>query len=360
MASSVSIFVGNEDLEAVAVADLDSAFREYYPPTDEQRKAAMTKGLVCLWVTNVLWTLTGSIRKRGMSFFWCWKHSGIGYGYSHQVAFEFHKNRINVIGDQASAYATAIKVLEEFRAHFENNVLPKLKTLGKNVALTEAEQNLLVQPIREGMEATLSAISQLQEDHGVALEMISHDQVLKRLEELLKGKIGDPLSPQDEEKARKEAKRRVDEKIPPGYADSEKADPAGDYLLWYQTLEEAKRRKLPILFVTRDVKDDWFRREKNQTISARTELIREAKEVAGCDLVAMPTQSFLFHAREHLNAAVSDKLLAGSELPDIDQRRNDEIIHISRSTQARMIRTLQAAIDRISRKTKALMTILQP
>ena len=34
----------------------------------------------------------------------------------------------------------------------------------------------------------------------------------------------------------------------------------GDYVLWRQLLDEAAKRKLPVLLVTNDQKEDWYRR----------------------------------------------------------------------------------------------------
>lgn len=47
--------------------------------------------------------------------------------------------------------------------------------------------------------------------------------------------------------------------LPPGYCDSGKADPTGDYLIFRQLMDEAKERKLPAMFITDDEKSDWYR-----------------------------------------------------------------------------------------------------
>jgi phosphoglycolate phosphatase-like HAD superfamily hydrolase len=102
--------------------------------------------------------------------------------------------------------------------------------------------------------------------------------------------------------------------VPPGYEDSDKTDPHGDYLVWTQLLAEAKARRLPVLFVTRDVKEDWFWREKGRTLGARPELVEEARRVAGVRLIIVETTSFLHQAKRHLAARVSDETLRQAEL----------------------------------------------
>ncbi len=331
------------------MADLDSSFREYYPPTDEQRKMAMTKGLISL-DTNVLLDAYRFNPQAREELFDALEKLGDRLWISHQVALEFHKNRVNVIAGQASAYTDAIKTLGDLRKIFDNDVRPDLSKLASMVALTADEKREIVEPILSSITATVEAISKLQRQHGVSLDIVATDPVLKRLEKLLTGKVGNKLSPEEEEKVRAEADRRANKKIPPGYADKEKTDPAGDYLLWHQTLKEANCRKVPILIVTRDVKEDWFRREKGRTISARPELVREAKEETGCDLILMDTQSFLFNARYYLNAEVSDEFLSQVEkLPTMGEVSGPEevlLATISKATQQTIIRACEDALMR--------------
>ncbi|WP_248961886.1 PIN domain-containing protein [Sphaerisporangium perillae] len=335
------------------MADLDSEFREYYPPTDEQRKVAMTSGLVCL-DTNVLldaYRFAPHAREELLNVL---EKLGDRLWIPHQVAGEFHRNRIKVIGDQANAYTPALTALEGILEYFKQNVSDKIRTLGRTVALTKEEERRILEQIPESVSAAWQEIDNLRTRHGVTLDMLSNDPVLKRLEELLKGKVGARPTLEDEQKAREEAKRRAVENIPPGFADQKnKTDSSGDYLVWSQVLKEAAHRKSPILLVTRDTKDDWFRKEKGRTISARPELIREAREQAGSDLVIMETQSFLFHAREYLNATVSDELLSQVEqLPGIEH--NNEIIHISRNARGRIMHKLRSASVRVLEENRYL------
>jgi PIN like domain len=52
-----------------------------------------------------------------------------------------------------------------------------------------------------------------------------------RLEALFANRVGDPMDTAELEETRKEAKRRIEAKIPPGYMDRGKSDPSGDYIL---------------------------------------------------------------------------------------------------------------------------------
>jgi hypothetical protein len=108
--------------------------------------------------------------------------------------------------------------------------------------------------------------------------------------------------------ARIEARRRIEEKIPPGYMDAnKKGDNAeGDYLIWHETLREANLRRVDVLFVTRDVKKDWWRIEKGHAKGPRWELVAELATNAGTRLFMLRPESLLKHAPDLLAVEVSE------------------------------------------------------
>ena len=83
------------------------------------------------------------------------------------------------------------------------------------------------------------------------------------------------MEPGELEEALREAMRRVTAKIPPGYKDNDKSDPSGDYVVWRQLMNEAVKRKLPVVFITDDAKPDWYQEYRGRTIGARRELREE-------------------------------------------------------------------------------------
>lgn len=60
------------------------------------------------------------------------------------------------------------------------------------------------------------------------------------------------------------AKLRFEEKIPPGFEDSntKTENVYGDAIIWYQMLEYAKATQCPMFFITEDRKPDWMERNK--------------------------------------------------------------------------------------------------
>ena len=81
---------------------------------------------------------------------------------------------------------------------------------------------------------------------------------------------------------------------------------------------EAKERKLPVVFITDDTKEDWYQKYNGRTLGARRELREEMMSQAGVPLFIMTTETFLHHAGKYLNAEVSQETVdQARELPGL-------------------------------------------
>lgn len=68
---------------------------------------------------------------------------------------------------------------------------------------------------------------------------------------------------------------------------------AADYLVWEQILREAGRRQCDVLFVTADVKEDWWRKEQGFNRGPRPELTEELGARGGGRLFMLTPKRFL-------------------------------------------------------------------
>ncbi|WP_353843444.1 PIN-like domain-containing protein [Mesorhizobium sp.] len=94
--------------------------------------------------------------------------------------------------------------------------------------------------------------------------------VFEAVTSIFEGEVGDP--PVDLDARQKEAERRYQNKIPPGYKDEGRA---GDYLIWAEMKEKAKAVAKPVLFLTDDKKEDWWAEHMGKKIGPRPELRQE-------------------------------------------------------------------------------------
>jgi hypothetical protein len=272
----------------------------------------------------------------------------------HQVALEFHRNRATVIATHADAYKDAIKAIGSFRKRHEEELVGQIKQFANRVVLDEEILKSLLSSVDTMFTSLTQRIGSLQARHGVSERFIREDPVLGELQELLKGLVGEPLPPDEQEAARSEAEARIKDNRPPGFQDSSKADPCGDYLVWHQSLIEVKKRQVPLVLVTRDGKDDWFSKVQNKQIGALPELVQEALDFAGVDFIALPTRSFLLYAQSELNAVVSQETLAETDAIGQTARRHIGPSQIGIESAARLE---MALLDRHSATSESVRMI---
>ncbi len=335
---------------------LSDGFEQYLVPNAEAIKLAITEGLVVL-DSNVLLELYRFATPARTDLFEVLERIGERLWIPHQVRLEFHRNRLKVMSNQEESYQEVLKTIEDVRQS-QSTVVSRIRELAKRVLLPQEERDELLQLVSRGLDDAERVMTDLRTAHG-SPGGYAEDPILQRLQRLFAGRVGEPLDSGELAAAREEALRRVEAQEPPGYKDSGKDDPAGDYLVWYQTLQEAAMRKLPLLFVTRDAKEDWFLRLKGQTICGHPSLIAEAREIAGVSAIIMQTQSLLHHARSHLETAVSEETIRTAESAAAEASREDartifvqvSLLEAMVEIASRQIEDLRSESDRLQRTT---------
>jgi hypothetical protein len=136
-----------------------------------------------------------------------------------------------------------------------------------------------------------------------------HDPVRNALDELFAGHVGARPTDEDHAKRVKEAARRANANMPPGYLDFAKSTPdarAGDYLIWAEILDYASANDHAVLFVTNDEKEDWFQVVGGQRVGPRAELSAEFATINGNRYHQLSLRGFLKHAAQYLHTSVTD------------------------------------------------------
>ena len=332
------------------------AFGHYLPPSDDMIETAITKGLVVL-DTNVLlstYRFASDARNELISIL---ERLADRIWIPHQVALEFHRNRLEVISEQGAAYERVISELKAHQKQISDDLDDKLRQLANRAALSSGERDHLIELVERGLEPAITAMQELRERHGV-VAMLGSDSILEQLQRILNGKIGSPFTAEEQEEAEKEGARRVKEEIPPGYKDSAKKYPYGDYYLWRQILVEVSARKISnLVFVTGDSKEDWYRIIKGRVVGARSELAEEAQSDAGARLVMLDINQFLNQAKRHLGASVSSETIRQAATLPTEQRAAAEAADQSqiRSHIASLIDAQASASAELANTDVALM-----
>ncbi|GAA3621556.1 hypothetical protein GCM10022223_43060 [Kineosporia mesophila] len=198
-----------------------------------------------------------------------------------QVMREFWRGRLSVLTGRGSATDAVIATLEKQQRAGADAINQWVKS----IAVDPDEAVRLRKVLASAHDEVAKTV--LMHAPPQAVNPSVTDPVLQRLETLLVGKVGPIPDAGAWQKAIAEGKARSKNKIPPGFRDIAKEEsdleegPAGDYLVWSQSMAEAKRRGLDLILVTGDEKDDWWWKHRNQFLGPRPELVREFDQLCG-------------------------------------------------------------------------------
>ncbi|MBO1072647.1 MAG: DUF4935 domain-containing protein [Dolichospermum sp. DEX189] len=237
----------------------------------------------------------------------------------HQVGYEFHKNRLNVISSQSNAYDKLVKILED------NLKIEKIGDLSKQLDQYEKDYNRhstievnkksgdIKTKIKELIKTVIESVkNDLQDSKENHPDLSKEDPFQNRMIEILNGRIGSPYP--DLLNIYKLAEERFKYLIPPGYKDKDDRrksvpDIYGDAILWLQLIDYAKSEKKPIIFVTDDDKEDWWLENGRKTISPRPELVQEMLTEAGVKFYMYSADRFLDYAQKFLHLSKQPEVI---------------------------------------------------
>jgi PIN like domain len=237
----------------------------------------------------------------------------------HQAMLEFFENRLSVIASRSEEAGQAINDLRRKSLELETVV----RQWANRIGFDKGSTGKLIDSIQATVDNIAEKMGKQGSDDSLEqAEDTAKDPVIASLSPILDGCVGDPLSDDELVAANKEAKQRINDKRPPGWRDANKREnPGGDYLIWYETLREARRRGVDVLFVTGDVKDDWWWRDRGEAKGPLPELVYEMRETAGVRLFMLRPESLLVHAGNILGIRISDNTLQDAK------RVTDEPMH---------------------------------
>ncbi|MFJ5217405.1 PIN-like domain-containing protein [Streptomyces sp. NPDC088354] len=226
----------------------------------------------------------------------------------HRVGQEFHERRFNAIRDQATLFKNALDDLEDLRKQGKSS----LERLRDACGAPNDEFSETIKALDQTITDISTKVRSLRDSSDISVaSALRDDHILRAVDDILDGKVGPPLHEHGMAQLTKDAEVRFTEKIPPGYCDAQK-DPSraiGDLVLWEQILKQAESNPRTIIFISRENKEDWVRRDREFRLGPRPELVAEMRKRAGVDFYLLRPNEFLSLAQEHLGAKVSKETL---------------------------------------------------
>jgi len=216
----------------------------------------------------------------------------------HQAIYEYQNNSLEVIGQQLKVYNEVSKTLKQAQALLEG--LEYLKKKHSFIRINE----IIEAPMKALGKANSKLSASQQRDRGEYELLKTSDNYRERIMQLFQSRIGAPYKKDQLLDIYRQADKRFELQIPPGWKDKRKKtyDKYGDVILWFQLLNYAHAYNVPIIFVTDDVKSDWFLpvQESNGLPRPRPELVQEMYVEAGVLLHVYQGYEFLNKATEFL------------------------------------------------------------
>jgi predicted transcriptional regulator len=302
------------------------SFIGYYRPSDEEFTKLWEESIFC-FDANVLLNLYRYSPDTAESFLNTLGRLGDRIWLPHQVALEYHTNRLGVISEQIEAY-------DEIMALFRGN-LSRFRATFRNHPHIEIED--LESMLRDSIEGAEIILEKAKEEH---VDLLGADNLRDRVTELFENKVGEPYSEDEAGKLFQKAEQRFKLLIPPGYKDTSKDIPQkyGDVVLWFQLIDHGKAQKRPLILITDDRKEDWWLQHKGKTIGPRPELINEVFAKAGIQFYMYQSDQFMRYAHTYLR--FEEQQAAIKEIGDV--RRQDEADQISRALFAADLKSRQS------------------
>lgn len=301
--------IGGDDVDSEN-GGLDRGFESQIPQTTAEIRHALGTGLVSL-DANVLLSFYRFSPTAQTALTEVLRALGDRLWVSHQAVREFWRNRCAAIDGRNRATESVQQSLEEN----VRKLLQAVDTWAKQTAVPSEIRDEVKGELTSGFARAVELIEGEASGGGQATYAAETDAVVATLRAILQAKVGPPLDPEDRAMALKEAKRRLDARVPPGYLDAAKevdggADGgAGDYLVWHQSILEAKRRGLPLVIVTGDEKEDWWWRHRTTFLGPRSELVDEFSSHSDQGFCLLRPVQLIEHA-DSLHVAVSEEAAA--------------------------------------------------
>lgn len=303
---------------------MKDVFPGYYRPTDAEFKQLWDK---CIFVldANVLLNLYRYSVDTRKKLLGTMKHLGSRLWVPHQAAWEYQRNRLDVICKQGEAYTEIERVFLDTRRKLES-------ALGDYSKHPLIDRESILGPINEAFDRQSAELSKIREKHP---NLVDEDPVRDELTGLLKNRVGGAYSEDKLGQLYKEGESRYSKQVPPGYLDAKTKDGErkfGDFILWQQVIDKASSEKKPIIVITDDAKEDWWWKHQGKVIGPRPELVEEVRRIAGVEFYMYRSDQFLEFSAPYLKQKVDESAIA--EVREV--RKHDEARILATERQTRL------------------------
>ena len=273
---------------------MKNKFIGYYKPDKEEIEEAWNNGNFA-FDANTLLNLYRYTEETRNDFILVLKKIKENLFLPYQAAYEYHENRLGVIEGIEKSYENISSI---FNDNFDANLRDQLNGYKKHPSILIGEIINIHKKFLKELE------KELDKQKAKHPNFKTEDSVLKDITELFAKSVGEEFSKDDLAKIYTEGKERYANEVPPGYKDlnskknKDQRNLYGDLIIWKELINYSKNKKISLIFITDDRKDDWSTIEKGRTIRPREELIKEFFDFTGIRILIYNADQFLTFAKE--------------------------------------------------------------
>jgi len=273
----------------------------------------------CLFVfdTNILLNLYRYSDKTKNDFLNILKSIQDRIWIPYQVGFEYHNNRIDLIEGQVAKYDNFLKNIKSALSKAKSEITAKKSHPYIDIKLIDKISKIIDK----------ESVKILKEKIKVE-KLIKNDLIELKLNSLFENNVGEQFSDKVLKEILIEGEYRYNNKIPPGYEDLKNKSSIrkyGDLIIWFEMIEKSKLIKKPILFVTDDLKEDWWKTSNKKKIP-RSELIQEFFQKSDQKYFMYHSDEFMTLSEKYLNQNINPKSIEEAKDIRYDLKKlNDNI-----------------------------------
>jgi len=300
---------------------MKDGFKGFYNPGGEDIKGIWnSKETIFVFDTNVYLNIYSYAEKTKDDLFSVLDRIKSNLWVPNHVALEYQKRRLDVMDKERENFTKINNVFKKFNTQINVEIIQTLGIEKKMPALHDSLSDFLIK-FNELTDVFLKGV--FEEQRKLKPDVRSSDDIRKRLDSILSGKIGKPFNQEELNSIYEEGEVRFANKIPPGFRDAGKGGDSsdfnylgvdykrkfGDLIIWKQLINESLKNEINnVIFITDDKKNDWWYSVGDKTIGPQERLQSEFYMATGVDSFKMyDTVDFLKDAVICLGTEVDEK-----------------------------------------------------
>jgi len=317
---------------------MKDGFKGFYNPSDEVLKSIWNSDdTIFVFDTNVYLNIYSYFEKTKDDLFSVLDKIKNNLWVPNHVALEYQRRRLDVIDRERENFTKITNVFNKFNNQINVEIIQnlgiekKLPALHKSLKEFLNDFNALCEKFVQGV---------FEDQKKLKPDVRSGDEIRKRLDAILFGKVGLPFTQDELNSIYEEGEVRFSNKIPPGFRDANKGGDLtdftymninykrkfGDLIIWKQLIKEASKEKIKnVIFITDDKKNDWWFEVGDKIIGPQEKLQSEFYMLTEVDNFKMyDTVDFLKDAVAYLGTKVDE-----NSFDDVKKANTKITVHIS-------------------------------